>query len=228
MAKINSYIIFDFETGGLDSNIAAITECAAIAITGDNFKELGRVNRLVTPYDKEYDPKALAHTGITIPLLEEDGVVLKQVAEEFKTLIETAQVNKEKNIKTILVGHNVLFDIGFLNHLFQDGLKMTVDQCNKFLEKHCDGAIDCYGHFQPRYIDTMTCSKQMWAMEEMKDWQLGTCISKAGIEFADAHRAMNDVEATKEMFIDFCLAMRSGKGGEAVTKKSRFRDYFRF
>ena len=46
--KIHNFIVFDFETGGLDkksqwhSNKVAITQAAAIGVMSNDFKEIGR------------------------------------------------------------------------------------------------------------------------------------------------------------------------------------------
>lgn len=219
--KVSSYIVFDFETGGLDCNTNAITELAGIAIEGDGLKEIGRMNRLVSPYYKVYDKKALELTGISMDLLKNEGVELKVVAEEFLQLMEKSVLHNKQNCKTILVGHNVLFDISFLHELLS-----TIGDSSKLMEKYLDGQKDKWGHYQPRYIDTMNLSKQKWGCVEMKDWKLETCLNKGGVELIDGHRSINDVMGTKELFVEMCLRLRSSGGGEEVSK-IRTRDYFR-
>lgn len=229
MAKCSSYIVLDFETGGLDATIAAITECAAIGFAGDSFIETGRVNRLVTPYDKDYNPKALEVTGITLSLLEDEGVDIKQVATEFVELMKNTYLYpKVKNAKSILIAHNALFDISFLRQLLG-----FVGSPDELMSKYLDGAVDPHTkHFLPRYIDSMNLGKQAFGQdaEKLKDWKLGTIIENAGVELIDAHRAMNDVEATKDVFVELTNRMRnnSSQGSSVSTGKSRYRDHFKF
>jgi DNA polymerase-3 subunit alpha (Gram-positive type) len=225
-AKMCSFLIFDFETGGLDSNINAITELAAIAISGDTLQEIGRVHELVSPYEKQYDDKALQVTGISIDLLEAEGIPLVEVAKKTEELLKKAYVHtRVKSAKTILVGHNVLFDIGFLHQLLS-----SLGNSSKIMEKYLDGSYDAWGHYQPRYIDTMTIAKEIWGGEDqMKDWKLGTVLEKGNVDLIDAHRAMNDVLGTKEFLIDSINRRRNIAGDGVGTKSStRFRDHFRF
>jgi hypothetical protein len=118
--------------------------------------------------------------------------------------------------KPILLGHNICFDIAFLQWLFAFH--------KKDLGKYLDGKVDAYGNFQPMYIDTLQLARQRWYHEPMANYQLGTCCEKAGVELVDAHEAMADVNATVELFQYFTRSLRNGGTGggrEEVAVKTR-------
>lgn len=229
MANVSSFIVLDVETGGLNPVQNALTEIAAISFAGDTYTEIGRVDILISPYDKEYNPAALNVTGITLPLLEKEGVPVKEAARQLLHLFEKSCLTKAKNAKSIIVGHNVLFDIGFIRQLLN-----YIGDAEALMSKYLDGSTCTFSKlFQPRYIDTMNLGKQAFgheAMDKIKDWKLSTLFNHMGLEAIDSHRAMNDVEVTKKMFIDLSerMRMQSVSVENNNSSQSRLRDFFRF
>ena len=128
-----------------------------------------------------------------------------------------------KFTKTILVGHNIQsFDNDFLIAIF--------NYCKKDLSKYVEGRVDHFGNFQPAAIDTLHLSRMKWQDDEtMMDFKLGTVINKAGLELADAHRAMNDVLANKDLFVSIVNDLRVDNSGVVgINRKTRNRAHFQF
>lgn len=225
MIKINPYIIIDFETGGFKAYTNAATEIACLCITGDTLQEIGRYESYIQPYLYEYEQKALDYTGITLDKLKNHGkpleIVVKELAAKFDEWKK--QTSNSHTKKPILVGHNVKFDIPFLQQIFKEA---KID-----LSKYLDGDLDFNKNFQPQYFDTLTLGKLTWGNDEtMTHYKLSDCVEKAGIGIADAHKAMNDVEATKDLLICYANRIRNNSNIGSTNVESetiRFRNHFR-
>lgn len=223
---LRPFVILDTETSGLKSQTNAITEIAMVAIAGDTLREIGRYESKVEyQYNHAlvYDQRALDITGITIDDLLNSGLPIKEVVDKTIELFEKA--NKHgigKFSKLVLVGHNFGFDVGFLQAIF--------NHCKKDLSKYVTGRDDFYGKFQPEYIDTLSLSWMKWQDDEtMNDFKLGTVVEKAGLELSDAHRAMNDVLANKDVFVSFANDLRVDNSGvQGMNRKTRNRAHFQF
>lgn len=223
----NSYIILDFETGGLSSNDSAATEIALVAIKGDlSLDEICRYQALIKQYDdvKEYNEKALKLTSISLELLEEEGEQIDLVVDSIIDVFKKANCYAEKSpgLRPILVGQNVMFDINFLHHIFEFRFrndKKTNSQ--KILEDLLHGRRDHFGNFQPSYIDIWSIGK-MWfgGDRELVNFKLGTLLDQIGIELTDAHRAMNDVVATTDVLRAAIRNLRSGFGSGVIGETS--------
>jgi DNA polymerase-3 subunit alpha (Gram-positive type) len=226
MAKaINSWVFLDFETGGLDPRKHAVTEVAMVAIKGDTLEKIDLMSTFIKPYgDYQYDPEALKHTGITFSDIE-SGVSVEEAVSEMLVLLKKADLNpRNKGSKPLLVAYNSAFDKGFLLQLF--------DYTNKLgeLEKVVFGKEDYYRNFQPEMVDGQFFTKAAYGADpDIANFKLGTCIEKAGIELPDAHKAINDTIALKDMFSTFFSKLRANGevSTEAVTGK-RFREHFQF
>lgn len=223
----NSFIIFDFETGGLDSKKNPITEIGLISIEGGiSLKKISSYQKMIAPYDEKliYDEKALKITGITMEMIEEDGEKIETVALEILKEFEKANIHQGKTgLLPILVGHNVQFDIDFLMHLMYWGLKKTKLDYQIELEKVLHGRRDFHGNFQPTYIDTWTYLKSWFQGEqELTDYKLSTLISKLGLDINNAHRAMNDVIPTVEALKIILNTLRNGYNQDFKGKREGF------
>jgi DNA polymerase III epsilon subunit-like protein len=212
--KINSYIIIDFETGGLDRKEGLhakkypVTEFAALAINGVNLQEIIKYDNLVKPYDNSliYDPQAATATGINRELCEAEGIPLRTLVDDIILVIEEANLYGSKTARPIFVAHNWPFDRGFLMEIFR--------RAGKDLSKLVNGGWDNFGNFIPQGIDTIELAKNCWAeiTENTTKYNLGACCLKAGVNYVDGHRAMNDVIPTADLFRYFSTRLRSGSG----------------
>jgi len=207
----NNFVIFDFETGGTNANENSVTEIAIITIDGGTLKQIESYQALIAPYDDSliYDPRAEKVSGISKEMCESDGLPIEQVAKEVLDILMRANIRQEKSagLRPILVGHNVTFDIDFLHHLLFYGLGKDYQ---KLLEKALHGRIDRFGNFQPSYMDTWSIGKSWFQDEkELYDYKLATLTEKLGVDLNNAHRAMNDVVSTTEVFRRFLTNLRT-------------------
>jgi DNA polymerase III alpha subunit (gram-positive type) len=225
MNKINAYSIFDFETGGLTSIKNPMTELGAIGIAGDTLEEIDRYALLAKPYYDAaliYEPQALQVTGISIDLLLAEGVDIKLIVDRAIEHFEKLNPSKSFKYKPFIVGHNVIFDIGFLKAIFEF--------CKKDLTKYISGDKDRNGTFIPHYIDTLQLAKMTFGHDEsMPNYKLGTVVEKFGLSQTEAHRSMSDIVPTKDILIQCIKKLRSsGQSMEEVNKQYSFRTHFQF
>lgn len=221
MNKINPYIIIDFETGGVDPKLNPVTEFAGISINGDDFSQLHSYETLFNYYSElEYTEGAMKATGITHEIIS-TGAAFKDAMSGIIDFFEKSKIHgTSAQYKPVLVGHNLKFDIGFLHQIFSIA--------KKDLSKYVQGDFDYFGNFQPVYLDTLSLSRLAWGNDEtMPNYKLESCIEKAGLELNDAHRAMNDVKGTVELFTHIARKTRSS-GESTETVKTRIRNYFKF
>lgn len=229
--KIRSLLVFDFETGGLDkkdrrhSSQYPVTEFGAMGLDGVELREIGglKYDNFVKPYDPKliYSEEASKITGITRELCEKDGIPLRQLVDDIVTFINETNLHNSRTARPVLVGHNVQFDIDFFTDIFR---RAEVD-----LSKLLDGEFDCHGNFYPHFVDTNQLAQQCWAEVTDTDtnFKLGTCCQRAGVDYIDGHRAMNDVYATADLLRYFTARLRSGEavkisGGQATVHRQKF------
>lgn len=224
MPKINSLIIVDFETGGLDCRVNAVTEVAAIAIKLDTLEKIDLVSEYVKPYGNyTYEEAALKATGITYNDIE-GGLDIKEVVGLLIDLFKRANIYQSKgNLRPIFIAHKSAFDKGFLLQIFNYCKKMAD------LEKYSYGDVDFYGNYQPEFLDSISLSKLMYGNDEdMTSFNLQNCITRSGIELSDAHKAISDTLALTDMIRNFIHKMRSDGEIEVGAKKTKIRDHFQF
>lgn len=216
--KINSYVLIDFETSGIDKKDGlhaqkyAVTEFAGMALNGVTLEEILRYDNKVKPYDIThiYDPEAAQFTGITKEMCEESGVPIGQLVEDVSQLFKEANLHNSRTAKPILVAHNWDFDKGFLQDIFR---RAKVD-----LATLVDGDKDSLGNFIPHGLDTMDLAKACWAevTDTTTKFRLTQCCERAGIDVIDGHHAINDVIATADLLKFFLTRLRSGSSEVVV------------
>lgn len=215
----NNIICLDFETGGLESNKNPITQVALQSFEISTLKEISRYKSYVQGYDElEYVQKALDVTGITFKQINEGKEVsdiVNDLCEEFKKANPSGSHTK----KPVLLGHNIAFDISFLQYIFK--------KCKVDLSKYLQCQKDYKGDPIPLFYDTMLLSRMKWADDkEMTSFNLSSCCSKAGVDLVDAHDAHNDVTATRELFEYFTRNLRNDYTGQGSSSIARVRDTF--
>lgn len=218
----NDYIVLDFETGGLNNRNNPITEIAFITLDGVTLQEMDRYEALIHPYsdELEYDQKALDVTNITMDMLYEKGKDIQEVFQEVVNLFERANTSggKRPQVKPILVGHNIIFDEGFMHHFFyygQDCSKKYQDVMAKlFKGQFIESMTSEEKMFFINYLDTLDITKA-WMQSEnpLNSYALGAISSELHIDLNDAHRAMNDIITTAEALRINLGRLRSGQGG---------------
>lgn len=108
----SQYVVFDFETSGLDENSCQVTQMSALRVVGGQRQ---MPFNLYLKCDKKLDPKVTELTGITDELLASQGVDHETAWKQFAEYIGG----------WALVGHNSInFDKKFLDVAFRHfGLK---------------------------------------------------------------------------------------------------------
>lgn len=222
--KNNPYAVLDFETGGFDYKKQAVTEIAMKILDGETLQEIGRYEAYVKPYGYEYEQEALDFTGITLEKLEKEGkelaIVVKELCQFIDECREKDGTKSSHNKKPILVGQNIQFDKGFLHQIFHE--------TKTDLKKYLSGDVDFYGHFHPESIDSIHLAKLTFANDDtVSSYKLTLICIKLGLDIIDAHKAMNDVDATSNVLSHLTSRLRSGEVG-SNTEKIRLRNHFHF
>lgn len=153
----------------------------------DRITEIGAVKvqgrKIVERYSQLINPLK----PIPQRVVELTGITNEMVAQE-PTFDKIAQDFLNFTKGCIMVAHNAPFDMSFMGKSFER-LGYT---------------------FQHPYMDTLELAKNYIPIS--KNYRLGTLCKKMGISLVNAHRAVNDAEATAELFIKLLdLAKKEGK-----------------
>lgn len=215
MIKSN-YIVFDCETGGLDETKNPITQYAAVILDGKTLKEIDRFETFIKPYgDLVIEKQAIEHTMVTMSDVN-SGMKLKDFIAAVTAWWESHRTKtKVKEMgRLIPVGHNVTFDLRFINYALALEGKPTTEEW-----------------MYPNLIDTFSLGKMTWGLTGEEKLNLGACCERAKIRLTDAHGAMNDVEATAELFRWYVKKLRAKKGDskdEGTGGRARGQEFFEF
>ena len=205
-ANGGTFVVVDTETTGLDSKLSDLVEVAAVKIKGGKITD--RWSTLVNAGNPIVG--AQMH-GITTADLKK-GIAPKEAAEKLADFAKGA----------ILVGHNLGFDVSFLDEALGKGRSFATEQ--------------------GQYLDTFVLFRE--AYPESESFKLGDLARIYGVATAPTHRAGTDAEATAELLLllaaelperlatlkegisDSIRAARSGKGEpkallEAARRKAR-------
>ncbi len=158
---LNDFVVLDFETTGLDKVYDNIIEIAAIRYVGGVEKE--KYVTLVKP-DIGIHNEATNINHITNKMLR-SAPPQKEAIPKLISFLGNS----------LIVGHNVNFDIGFLEIAAQRlGIAVKYN-----------------------YIDTMSISKKLF--HTLTDYKLGTIAKTIGIDTSKLHRAEADVYVCAEI-----------------------------
>lgn len=208
--KNANYIVFDCETGGLEPDKNPITQIALLTVDSESLKEINRWETFVKPYDNlEITKAALDTTGLKMADIN-SGLSKKELVNALITYFKESAPNARPENRPVLVGHNVQFDMGFLNYIFNTCDKSVLDFVN------------------PTQIDTMALTKMYGKTERLK---LEIACAEFGIVLKNAHSAMPDVMATTDLLRQFVSMLRSSEkesGSSAKEKVVKSRVKFQF
>lgn len=168
MIKVNSFVVIDIETTGLNSNpnygeVNHIIEVGAVKI------EQGKITEKFSSFCACPIPLPQAIeklTGITNADLA-NAPSVKQVLCELNRFCKKSEI----------VGHNISFDLGFLNYY---GAKYKIS-------------------FKGAYVDTLAMSRKL-LKNELKNYRLSTVAEHFKLKF-NGHRALNDAMVTAKIFL---------------------------
>jgi DNA polymerase III alpha subunit (gram-positive type) len=218
--KVPPILIYDFETGGFESQIHAVTEFAGIFIDGDTLEEICRYEAVLKPYhpDLLYTPEALKASNMTMEIIN-NGIDFKTFTRDFTTFLRKGAIHSGEKYKPIVGGHNIVFDNPFMQQLFH--------HMGKKIQEFLNCKEDFYGNWYPKYVDSLTWA--MIAYPELLSHKLGECVIHSGAELVNAHRAMTDVKGNGNLFEKFFKNLR-GTGNVVVdtAEKTLYREAFKF
>lgn len=213
--KINSYVLVDFETGGLFVDKNPIMSMALVAIDGTTLEEIVKYDNLVKPYDDKlvYEPAAMNINGLSKMKCMKEGVSLKELVDDACTVFKEANIYNTKTAKPKLIAHHWPFDRKFLQDIFR--------RCGIDLGIYVAGDKDAFGNFIPDGLDTIDWAKALHAplTENTTSFKLGSCLQRSGIDFSgDAHTALGDTLSLTDMWRFFVTRLRSGSSEVTVSE----------
>lgn len=159
------FTVLDVETTGIHASSCRVCEVALLNVI--NFEEKAALSHLINPQCKMPLSAQQVH-GISDEMLEK-APAFSEVSPALLSLLENS----------VVVGHNVRFDIDFLNNeLNRIGLKLP----------------------NLPIIDTLILARNSRLFEKNT---LGAIAEKLHINNENWHRAMSDVKTTKELLFFF-------------------------
>lgn len=205
---ISDYVfcVMDCETGGLSAEKNPLVEIAVCAFDNVTLEDVVEYSSLIKQYDKTkvIQQQALDANGLSLEDIAK-GKDSKVVVDE---LIQVFKKCKKGNKLPILVGHNFdKFDINFVVEFFNFHGKDILD------------------YVDSRTEDTMWWSRYRWT--EAPNFKLGTCVTNAGLELTDAHRALPDTRSTKDLFKSFLRNLRN-ESTNTTAQVKKYRHSFEF
>ncbi|MFZ4585054.1 MAG: DEDD exonuclease domain-containing protein [Acidimicrobiia bacterium] len=170
-----TFVVVDLETTGASPATAGITEIGAVKVRGGEC--LGTFETLVNP-GLPIPPMITVLTGITEAML----IPAPTPNEVIPAFLEFSR-------GAVIVGHNVRFDISFL-----------------------DAACRALGHepLPNERVDTLALARRL-VRDEVPNLKLGTLARALRVPTSPSHRAMADARATVEVF--HALLERAGTLG---------------
>lgn len=166
VTHLSDYVVLDLETTGLSAKKEKIIEIGIVKIS-DGVK-IGEFSSLVNP-EKQVSSRITKITGITnsdlveAPLFSEIGVTVKNFIGD-----------------SLVIGHNITFDLSFLESAF----------------------AECGIHIGYTYLDTLDLARKTFP--SFKDHKLETLITQLNLSDGQSHRALDDVYCTHALFEKIC------------------------
>jgi DNA polymerase III alpha subunit (gram-positive type) len=207
--------VFDVETGGLDETKNPITQYAAVVLDGKTLKEIDRWETFIRPYgDLTIEQRALDHTMVSMADINK-GLSIEKFIDTAITFWEQYMVRgrTREQGRLIPVGHNVTFDLRFINYALAFCGKPNIEQW-----------------MYPNFIDTLVLSKLAFGVKGDEKINLGAVCALTKIKLTDAHGAMNDTLATTELLRYFMRQLRSisSSGKTTVEERPKGIEFFEF
>ncbi|MBO9542357.1 3'-5' exonuclease [bacterium] len=174
-----NYLVLDFETTGLDPSFHEACQVSAVFLN-QKFEKYAEFNSQIKPiYPERIDPEALKIQGKTLNELNN----APKSSDVFRALIQFSKLNIEPSI---IVGHNIAFDLQFLRKLEENHIETLVRT--------------------EKYIDTCIISKIVLQSRKLiPNCKLSTLTSYYEIEH-NAHNADSDANATAKLLHKLYLA----------------------
>ncbi|MCT0484596.1 PolC-type DNA polymerase III [Weissella paramesenteroides] len=179
------YVVFDVETTGLSAAYDKVIELSAVKMVKGN---------VIAEFSEFIDPGfSLSQTTVDLTSITDDMVRGSKSEKEVFTAF------REFYGDAILVGHNVTFDMGFMNEGY---------------ERHGMGSIT-----NP-VIDTLTLARFLYP--NMRSYRLNTLAKHFGVLLEQHHRAIFDSETTGHLNRIFLEEARESYG---ITHADQLNDH---
>ena len=176
----------DTETTGLNPNIHGLREVGFIVEIDGVVMEKGvfYINPFTYQKQIEIDDYALSISNKTIEELKTYDRSSLSLKEFMKTIVKYVNVNSKEDV-FVLAGYNVGFDIGFMKEWFED-----IGPKNAYRTLFHYKALDVFSLvFFLRYLELI----------DTENDKLETLCKHFNIEI-DAHNALSDILATKQLY----------------------------
>ncbi len=170
-----TFCVLDIETTGSDREGDGITEIGAVKVRGGEC--LGTLATLVNP-GRAIPPSITVLTGITEAMV----YTAPRIEQVLPSLLEFAG-------DAVVVGHNVSFDLAFINAALRRRGSPTLANA---------------------VIDTLPLARRL-VRDEVPDCRLGTLASRLRLDHRPTHRALDDALATTDL-LHFLLERAAGFG----------------
>ncbi len=164
-----TFVAFDTETTGLSAQNCRIIEIGAVKFNNSGI--LGSFNSLINP--ECHIPEECTQINHITDSMVESKPIIKELLPSFIDFIKD----------TVLIGHNVQFDIRFLD--------AELERCFMPIAENT-------------IIDTLQFSR--WAFPEQQKYRQPLIASLLGIEVKDAHRAYDDAFVCANIFLNLIKA----------------------
>ncbi|MEG2712433.1 MAG: 3'-5' exonuclease [Clostridia bacterium] len=161
--KIGEYTVVDIETTGFSPMHNKIIEIAAVKIKDG--KEIDEFSVLVNP-GVSISRAITSLTGITNEMVK-TAADISSVIKDFDSFVGDS----------IIVGHNVHFDINFLYDNMENEIGKTLSN---------------------DFIDTMYMSRHL--VKGLENYKLSSVSKHFDVDYVDAHRAINDCRFTYKCY----------------------------
>jgi DNA polymerase III epsilon subunit family exonuclease len=157
------FVVVDVETTGRDSKVADLIEIGAVRLRGGAVVD--RFSTFVDPARSIFGAQMHGITDADVA----GAPVAKEAAQKLLAFVGGAPV----------VGHNVGFDLGFLDQALGESGKFTAGG----------------------YFDTLTIARE--AYPDLESYKLGDVAKFFGVAMETAHRGLADAEATAAILLRF-------------------------
>lgn len=185
--ELKNYIVIDTETTGLDSDYNELIEIAAVKVSNgvivDSFSSLIKPTKHYLIDDIRFETDEFLPISMTTGYYYVDNFIssltgiTNEMLEDAPELSDVLPKYKEFIGDSVLIGHNVNFDINFLYTAFQRTLSepLTND-----------------------YSDTRRYSRKLFP--EYNHHRLKDLSKYCGVEYKKAHRALEDCMITQQCY----------------------------
>jgi len=175
-------VVVDVETGGFNAKTDALLEIAAVTLAVDKNFQLQRLETHryhIEPFEgANVEQSALEFTGIKLDHPLRGAVSEREALDKIFKVIR-AEKNTVDCKRSVLIGHNAWFDLGFLNA----AVERTKHKRNPFHAFTCFDTATLGGVLYGQTVLSRVCE-----------------VAKIPYENAKAHSAAYDAEVTADLF----------------------------